>query len=207
MSEDNDDTTARQRRNFMALSLFLLVAQVPTKLKTEMMTLQPYSPFTIGMILWVVWIYWAWRYYTYARREMTSSFKGEYRPELMHLVTKAAIRAVGRSREQTKVLNDHMADGQRWEVLREGAFVNPLRAASKHGRRVELSVHVFHPDNTVTDLGWRPEVEVTGVRYYVLVVRASLHVLFRTPLFVDRVLPWLLAAVTAAFGIYRLLGR
>src|SRR6266849_7639771 len=64
MDDETQDIFVRQRRNLMAMSLVLLVADIHNDIHLGSVTVSVHAPFTITMVLWLVWAYWLWRYYT-----------------------------------------------------------------------------------------------------------------------------------------------
>src|SRR5688572_19576793 len=84
MGSEDLDMFSRQRRNLMALSLFLIVAKLPTSwsqaapLGATLGKVGLDDPFTIGFVLWLVWGCWLWRYYTYFNAQPEGVFSGCY---------------------------------------------------------------------------------------------------------------------------------
>ena len=64
MGDEIRDIFVRQRRNLMAMSLVLVVADIENDVHLGPTKVFVHAPFTIKMVLWIVWAYWLWRYYT-----------------------------------------------------------------------------------------------------------------------------------------------
>src|SRR6266516_3672268 len=85
MSDENRDIFVRQRRNLMAMSLVLLVADVHNDIHLGPVIFLVHAPFTITTVLWLVWFYWLWRYYTSFHDIGERGFLRKYRERLQIL--------------------------------------------------------------------------------------------------------------------------
>src|SRR5690242_18297382 len=92
MGDETRDIFVRQRRNLMAMSLVLLVADIHNDIHLGPATVFVHPPFTISTVLWAVWAYWLWRYYTSFHDLGEKGFLRQYQQRLQFLVERIGIR-------------------------------------------------------------------------------------------------------------------
>jgi hypothetical protein len=206
MSDEIRDIFTRQRRNLMAMSLVLLVADVSNDIHVGPASLYVHAPFTIMMVLWMVWGYWLWRYYTsFHELDVTKGIFITHRNRLNIYIERLAAKMLERDPTLSKMLRDNLNtfDGKRgWYIV-----------SSSYGRKTPstkewslvLNILVTDPNEMLPaeSMQWHPEVTIDGFPFYVAKVRAWGYMVFRTTVFSEYFLPFLFAVVVGLYGIYK----
>jgi hypothetical protein len=210
MSEEGNDIRAafvRQRRNLMAISMVLIVAQIPESLRIGITELYVHPPFTIGMVLWMVWGYWFWRYYTCFHDLGEKYFLRKYRERLDVIGTPIILRKLKRNLIQYAAVDAEIKqkdpNGICQLKIAQSSYGHKGPAASRLS--LKLSLYLEDPDKTLTSgtLTERPEITISGVTFFFTATRAWVYVIFRTTLFNEYQLPFLFAALAGTYGLYR----
>lgn len=200
-STDKEDRSKfiRQRRNLMAISLVLLVADVPNEFHTSIGEWKVHPPFTVNMVLWIVWGYWLWRYYTSFHEIEDKDFVRRHNIRMQQIITKIALKRLTHDpvlkQQLDATLQQMKAVGWKYSTT----YGNPKANTETLGLMADLGPE----NNRWTEMPWRPEVTVEGLSRTIANYRAWVYVLFRTSLFSEYVVPFLLAVATIGFGIYR----
>lgn len=203
--EGNDSRTMfiRQRRNLMALSLVLLATDIPETLPVSTsLTLHVHAPFTIVILLWMVWGYWLWRYYTSFHDLRDMGFKQQHFSRLQFLLAKIAVRTLKNDPEMKKALDAQLMNSNATEWKHTETYGGSKPTSLQLG----ISVHDdsgWSPLHPVDGYVWRPEITIEGHPRTIAKYRAWAYVLFRTSLFSEYIVPFLLAFVTLVYGICR----
>lgn len=205
MSEEGSDIRSmfvRQRRNLMALSLVLFVADIPETLPiSTSLTLHVHPPFTIGIVLWIVWAYWLWRYYTSFHDLRDKGFRQQHFARFQFLLAKIAVRQFKKDPEMKKELDARLQKMNATEWRRGDIY------SGSKPTLLRFSIEGYTETGWSAIVGeespWRPEIAVEGRPRTRAKYRAWGYVLFRTSLFSEYIVPFLLALATALYGICR----
>lgn len=205
MSEEIRNIFTRQRRNLMAMSLVLLVADVSNDIHSGPVSVHVHAPFTIMMVLWLVWGYWLWRYYTSFHELGPKGFFVTHRNRLNQYVERLAAKALEHDPTLSKMLRDSLKNfdsKRRWYVASSSYGRN---TPSPKGWSLVLNILVTDPDGMLPaeSMQWHPEVTVDGFPFYVARVRAWSYVVLRTTLFSEYLLPFLFAFAVGFYGVYK----
>ncbi len=205
MSEEGNDIRAlfiRQRRNLMALSLVLLVADIPETLPVSTsMTLHVHPPFTIGLVLWIVWVYWLWRYYTSFHDLRDKGFRQQHFSRFQHLLMKIAVQKFKKDPEMKKELDAQLQKMNATEWRCGDTYGSSKQTSLRFG--IDAYTETGWSAIVVGDSPWRPEIAVEGRPRTRAKYRAWGYVLFRTSLFSEYIFPFVFAIATALYGICR----
>lgn len=216
----------RQRRNLMALSLVLLVADIQGSPSFASTTLSVHPPFTIGMVLWIVWGYWLYRYYVYFRDFGDKGFRDKHRARLTVLVLRWAkkkfdtdpswkdkrIENVIESFKKTKpgrsenVLKD-LQFPHEWKLTKD-PDTGPLGESRFQAIPVQVTLMLYV--NRVKD-EWSiqyqglDQVAIEGFEAMKLNSRVAAHVLIHTRIFSEYYFPFLIALTPVVYSLFCLL--
>lgn len=209
MNDEIASIFVRQRRNLMLMNLILVVADVSNNIHIGPASLHVHAPFTITTVLWGVWSYWVWRYYTSFHQLGDKGFLNTYRRRLVSLCQRIAIKMILADQDQYRILHNHLRDIDPNNKKRLKANNVSYGVGTPFWSRMSLVLPLILVDPTgkeaMTDVGWKPEVTVEGIRFFWAAFRAWGYVIIRTTLFSEYLLPFLLAGLTAAYGIYKYL--
>src|SRR6266566_1332239 len=166
----------------MAISIVLIVAEVPDSLRIGFTDLHSHPPFTIGMVLWIVWGYWLWRYYTAFHERPDKDFLTRHGTREHELIKCIAIKRFKRDPVLRKELDSRLSQigTKKWQC------VQVYGALKLTALRLGL---VGYTENGTKDIDWRPEITVEGWPRTLAKYRAWVYVLFRTSLFSEYVVP------------------
>lgn len=213
----------RQRRNLMAISLVLLVADLPDKLHTTIADLTVHTPFTISMVLWIVWGYWLYRYYVYFRDIGEKGFSDKQGTRMMVLVERWAKRKFDNDStwrderiknvlemlnksdpNSSKRITTDLQSPHEWKI---GKYPEtcPLGVWNFHGIPVQVTLKLFvervSKERMIQHQG-HDQVTIEGLEAMKLNSRAFMHVLIHTRIFSEYYLPFLIALTPVAYFVY-----
>ncbi len=201
------ESRGRQRRNLMALSLFLVVAQIPSEISLGSMTLHTQPPFTIALILWIVWLYWTWRYYSHAGVPHRNVFFNTYRLGLNGTAAASMFKRA-RKRRYAQEVDNQVAEmlGHKNGIWEPSTVAWAPEPKGWKPGKVTITNTVFTDSKRDTTRAVITQtVAVPKLRHLFYAARAWLNVFFVSELVVEQLLPWMLVIATALVGLYRLI--
>jgi hypothetical protein len=207
VSDEPTDIFVRQRRNLMAMSLVLLVADVQNDIHMGPVALHVHAPFTITLILWVVWSYWLWRYYTSFHDLGDKGFRNKYRQRLQVLVEQIGVKRICQGdRAEFKEIHANFqktnSSGTRTPIAFNSSYAKYKRTPWRIVLAINFGVKDLDGILGVEELKPTQNVVVDGIQFLFAAARAWAYVIFRTTLFSEYILPFAFAAVTLAYGLY-----
>jgi len=206
MSDEIRDVFVRQRRNLMAMSLVLLVADVQNDIHLGAVIFYVHAPFTIAMVLWIVWSYWLWRYYTSFHDLGEKGFLRAYRERLQNLGHRICIKRTKRGdRAEFEAIHAKFRGMNPNGTKELMVFNSSYRAGRPSLWCLSLTVNLGLKDLdgilALQEIG-PAQLTVEGVEFLFTATRAWAYVIFRTTLFTEYLLPFFVAFMTASYAVY-----
>ncbi len=207
MSDESRNIFVRQRRNLLAMSLVLLVADIQNDIHLGPVVLLVHAPFTIAMVLWVVWAYWLWRYYTSFHDIGEKGFLRTYRERLQILGHRICIRRIIRG-DRTEFEAIHVkfremnSNGTRQLMVFNSSYARGRPSPWHLSLNVNLGLKDSDGILALEEIGPAQNVTVEGVEFLFTAARAWAYVIFRTTLFTEYLLPFFFAFATASYAVY-----
>ena len=211
MGDDTQASFIRQRRNLIAVSLVLIFAQAHkaefTKISifgTDLSLGQSLDP---TLYLWIAFFYLLWRYFSYFFEIGEKGFFNRHRERLKVLVEKIALKLLVSDPTYSKILNtrlkhmelkgwqltaSHYADNtpSRWRwtlvLIIAGCDISDCKNSKARLTNIDMPI----------------EVSVDGFLFLCATARAWGYVLFRTPLFSEYVVPFLISSIPILYFMY-----
>ena len=209
MSDDVKTGFVRQRRNLIlvSLTLFFALAHIATFDKisvfgTDLGLKEKLNPIPY---LWIAFVYLAWRYYSYLHDLGDKGIVSAHRVKLQEFAAKIAVQDIANDPMYQKVINDRLTQigtGYKWKY-RDSSY-GP-KTPSRSQMTLMISLDAYDPEQTfpTKDLELKYPIQVQGYRYFLAQIRAWAYVLFRTRLFSEYVVPFLVAAMPVLYVTYR----
>lgn len=197
----------RQRRNLMMMSVTLLLVESAGIKVSELNLLGNKllieSPGLVNVGLWIALLYWIYRHYVYFHDIGDKGFVNKYRSRIMDLVYAIALKQLKRDKEKMAPL---VAQGK--TSLRLGGD-NSFYQRSLW--RCEIKLHVIATTPGVDDqnskwLHFDHYVVSSRIPLAAAHLRAWLHVLTRTHLFSEYLLPFAVASLPVANHLRAMVG-
>ncbi len=209
MTEYMRDGFVRQRRNLMMVSAALLLVESADVKFSELNLLGNKflieNPGVINIGLWIAFLYWLYRYYVYFHDIGEKGFVSKYRSRMMDLVCAIAFKQLNTTR--TEWLPSATQGKTRLQLGPDRSFYQRLLW------RYEIKLSVLITTTSGVD-GQSPELRyfdhhVVSDRVPLAVahLRAWLHVLTKTHLFSEYLLPFAVALLPVANHVCVVVGR
>jgi hypothetical protein len=207
MDDTDNSGFVRQRRNLMFISLVLLFSEVADlripKLSVFGNELDFSEPYAVNAALWVAACYWLLRFYQYSPRSL-SPLKSFVYQRVFATAIPAALSTVLREKPE---LRERFVDLPAAEPIFT-AREEQIWGFTSQGLDIELAVDKSATSGNATctvDTGKHRTI-VKGWDLRRLQWRAWIYLIFRTPLFTEYLLPYLLFALPVIFAAYQGIG-
>lgn len=182
----------RQRRNLIIVSLvisFILYSKVEiSKIVIFSIEFLTPNPEALLNVLWLIWFYFLVRYYQYLMVEPAIGIKTEFFRKFETLCSNTMLNEFIDKYPERKL---EISDFSIYQ-LRKKSFLN-----------WELPIYIFHPAE-----GKKDEYASENINALLLMksfIKSSWHVFLHTPRVTDYAFPFILAALTAFYGAYKLI--
>lgn len=188
----------RQRRNLMIGSLVLLFSEV-TQLQIDKLSvfgteLTIGKPQAITNALWVAVFYWLIRYYQYARQTYPGAIKSAMNSRVRETAKASASNQIKIERKHSQKRNKALPQIKTPVANIRAHYPNCLLLNVSYEFEVQNGEAIV-PAETVN-------VEIKGIRLFVIKVKALLHTALHTTVLTEVVLPYIIFTLPLAYALY-----